>query len=55
MVMRVLAKKEMRDMGWRLAKRDEVLPGWERRGRVEACGGDAGTSDALPARDKTRR
>jgi putative methyltransferase len=43
-VMRVLAKKEMRDMGWRLAKREEVLPTWERRGRVEACGGDIGAS-----------
>ena len=42
--MRVLAKKEMRDMGWRLAKREEVLPTWERRGRVEACGGDVGAS-----------
>lgn len=43
-VMRVLGKKEFREMGWRLAPRDEVLPTWERRGRVEACGGDKGES-----------
>ncbi|GAA5876202.1 hypothetical protein JCM3774_002324 [Rhodotorula dairenensis] len=46
-VMRVLAKKEMRDMGWRLAKRDEVLPTWERRGRVEACGGDIELAESM--------
>ncbi|GAA5949620.1 hypothetical protein JCM21900_002473 [Sporobolomyces salmonicolor] len=46
-VMRVLAKKEMRDAGWRLARRDEVLPTWERRGRVEACGGDETIADSL--------
>ncbi|GAA5872977.1 hypothetical protein JCM1840_007287 [Sporobolomyces johnsonii] len=46
-VMRVLAKKEMRDAGWRLAGRDEVLPTWERRGRVEACGGDETIADSL--------
>lgn len=40
-VMRVLAKKEFQEKGWRLAPREEVVPGWERRGRVEACGGDA--------------
>ncbi|GAA5977190.1 hypothetical protein JCM11641_003871 [Rhodosporidiobolus odoratus] len=39
-VMRVLAKKEFQEAGWRLAPREEVLPGWERRGRVAACGGD---------------
>ena len=43
-VMRVLAKKEFRDMGWRLAPRDEVMPTWERRGRVAACGGDESAS-----------
>ncbi|GAA6020708.1 hypothetical protein JCM10207_001993 [Rhodosporidiobolus poonsookiae] len=46
-VMRVLAKKEFQEKGWRLAPRDEVLPTWERRGRVEACGGDAGIADSL--------
>ncbi|GAA5954128.1 hypothetical protein JCM8115_003318 [Rhodotorula mucilaginosa] len=46
-VMRVLAKKEMRDMGWRLAKREEVLPTWERRGRVEACGGDIELAESM--------
>jgi len=39
-VMRILGKKELREMGWRLESRDQVLPTWERRGRVEACGGD---------------
>lgn len=38
--MRILGKKELREMGWRLESRDQVLPSWERRGRVEACGGD---------------
>ncbi|GAA6048783.1 hypothetical protein JCM3770_003964 [Rhodotorula araucariae] len=46
-VMRVLAKKEFRDMGWRLAPRDDVMPTWERRGRVEACGGDETIADSL--------
>ncbi|GAA5997571.1 rRNA (cytosine-C5-)-methyltransferase RCM1 [Rhodotorula paludigena] len=46
-VMRVLAKKEFRDAGWRLAPRDEVMPTWERRGRVEACGGDETIADSL--------
>ncbi|BGP28005.1 nucleus protein [Rhodotorula toruloides] len=46
-VMRVLGKKEFREMGWRLAPRDEVLPTWERRGRVEACGGDKNIADSL--------
>jgi putative methyltransferase len=39
-VMRILGKKELRAMGWRLESRQGVLPGWERRGRLEACGGD---------------
>ncbi|GAA5876439.1 hypothetical protein JCM8547_002126 [Rhodosporidiobolus lusitaniae] len=46
-VMRVLAKKEFQEKGWRLAPREEVLPGWERRGRVEACGGDEAIADSL--------
>ncbi|TNY18441.1 S-adenosyl-L-methionine-dependent methyltransferase, partial [Rhodotorula diobovata] len=46
-VMRVLAKKEFREMGWRLATRDEVMPTWERRGRVEACGGDETIADSV--------
>ncbi|GAA5927413.1 hypothetical protein JCM3775_002539 [Rhodotorula graminis] len=46
-VMRVLAKKEFRDMGWRLAPRDEVMPTWERRGRVAACGGDETIADSV--------
>ncbi|BGP43856.1 hypothetical protein JCM10450v2_008055 [Rhodotorula kratochvilovae] len=46
-VMRILAKKEFREMGWRLAPRDEVMPTWERRGRVEACGGDETIADSL--------
>ncbi|GAA6041424.1 hypothetical protein JCM8097_005244 [Rhodosporidiobolus ruineniae] len=46
-VMRVLAKKEFQEKGWRLAPRDEVLPTWERRGCVEACGGDAGIADSM--------
>ncbi|SCV74776.1 BQ2448_7805 [Microbotryum intermedium] len=41
-VMRLLAKKEFQDKGWRLATRDEVIPKWERRGRVDECGGDKG-------------
>lgn len=40
-VMRVLAKKEFIEKGWKLAGRDEVVPTWERRGIVEECGGDA--------------
>ncbi|GAA5998974.1 hypothetical protein JCM5350_004632 [Sporobolomyces pararoseus] len=39
-VMRILGKKELRKMGWRLESRETVLPTWERRGRVDACGGD---------------
>ncbi|GAA5884032.1 hypothetical protein JCM6882_002108 [Rhodosporidiobolus microsporus] len=46
-VMRVLAKKEFQEAGWRLAPRDEVLPTWERRGRAEACGGDETIADSL--------
>jgi len=51
-VMRILGKKELREMGWRLESRDQVLPTWERRGRVEACGGDQSelTSLRLPRR-----
>lgn len=43
-VMRILGKKELRQMGWRLETRDQVLPTWDRRGRVEACGGDQSES-----------
>ncbi|BGP20629.1 hypothetical protein JCM10213_007165 [Rhodosporidiobolus nylandii] len=46
-VMRVLAKKEFQEAGWRLAPREEVLPGWERRGRAEACGGDETIADSM--------
>ncbi|SGY81870.1 BQ5605_C009g05531 [Microbotryum silenes-dioicae] len=46
-VMRLLAKKEFQDKGWRLATRDEVIPTWERRGRVEECGGDQNIADSV--------
>ncbi|GAA5982982.1 hypothetical protein JCM11641_006906 [Rhodosporidiobolus odoratus] len=46
-VMRVLARKDFQEAGWRLAPREEVLPGWERRGRVAACGGDESIADSL--------
>ncbi|GAA6059682.1 hypothetical protein JCM10212_000069 [Sporobolomyces blumeae] len=46
-VMRILGKKELRDMGWRLEGRDQVLPTWERRGRVAACGGDKTIADSV--------
>jgi putative methyltransferase len=52
-VMRVLAKKEFQEKGWRLAPREEVVPGWERRGRVEACGGDACTFSFLSSSAST--
>ncbi|GAA6006644.1 hypothetical protein JCM11491_003129 [Sporobolomyces phaffii] len=46
-VMRILGKKELRNMGWRLETRDQVLPTWERRGRVEACGGDQNIANSV--------
>ncbi|GAA5943672.1 rRNA (cytosine-C5-)-methyltransferase RCM1 [Sporobolomyces koalae] len=46
-VMRILGKKEFREMGWRLESRDQVLPTWERRGRVEACGGDQNIANSV--------
>ncbi|GAA5902207.1 rRNA (cytosine-C5-)-methyltransferase RCM1 [Sporobolomyces salmoneus] len=46
-VMRILGKKELRQMGWRLESRDQVLPTWERRGRVEACGGDQNIANSV--------
>ncbi|GAA5830541.1 hypothetical protein JCM3766R1_002756 [Sporobolomyces carnicolor] len=46
-VMRILGKKELRQMGWRLETRDQVLPTWDRRGRVEACGGDQNIANSV--------
>lgn len=46
-VMRVLNKPEFKERGWRLAPREEVIPGWERRGRVEECGGDQTIADSV--------
>lgn len=41
-VTQILAKKEFKDKGWKLAPRDDVLPGWDRRGIVAECEGNEG-------------
>ena len=46
-VMRILAKKEFQEKGWKLAPRDEVIPTWDRRGRVDECNGDATIADSV--------
>lgn len=46
-VLRILAKKEFQDQGWRLASRDEVIPNWDRRGNPEECGGDKTIADSV--------
>jgi putative methyltransferase len=38
--MKALDSPEAREYGWQIAPRSEVLPTWERRGRVEATQGD---------------
>ena len=41
-VMKALESPEAVEYGWSIAPRSQVLPKWERRGRVEATNGDAG-------------
>ena len=41
-VMKALESPEAVEYGWTIAPRSQVLPKWERRGRVEATNGDAG-------------
>jgi len=46
-VLAALASAEAKDGGWSLAPRDDVLPFWQERGRLEACDGNQAVAESL--------
>lgn len=46
-VLAALSSVEAKEGGWALAPRDEVLPSWSERGRLEACNGNQDVAESL--------